>query len=53
MPAETELRDLVASRRGGVLGTIKRSGLPQLSNVLYLPGPTGARRLPGPWNLAS
>ena len=41
MPAETELWDLIASRREGVLGTIKRSGLPQLSNVLYLPGPGG------------
>ena len=37
MAAETELWDLIASRREGVLGTIKRSGLPQLSNVLYLP----------------
>jgi len=37
MPTETELWDLIASRREGVLGTIKRSGLPQLSNVLYLP----------------
>lgn len=37
MAAETELRELIASRREGVLGTIKRGGLPQLSNVLYLP----------------
>jgi PPOX class probable F420-dependent enzyme len=41
MPAETELWDLVASRREGVLATIKRSGLPQLTNVLYLPEPGG------------
>jgi PPOX class probable F420-dependent enzyme len=41
MPAETELWDLIASRREGVLATIKRSGLPQLSNVLYLPEPDG------------
>ena len=41
MPAESELWDLVASRREGVLGTVRRDGLPQLSNVLYLPGPGG------------
>ena len=41
MAAETELWDLVASRREGVLATIKRGGLPQLSNVLYLPEPGG------------
>jgi PPOX class probable F420-dependent enzyme len=41
MPAETELWDLIASRHEGVLATIKRSGLPQLSNVLYLPEPDG------------
>jgi PPOX class probable F420-dependent enzyme len=41
MAAETELRELIASRREGVLGTIKRGGLPQLSNVLYLPEPGG------------
>ena len=27
MAAETELRELIASRREGVLGTIKRGGL--------------------------
>jgi PPOX class probable F420-dependent enzyme len=41
MATETELRELIASRREGVLGTIKRGGLPQLSNVLYLPEPGG------------
>jgi PPOX class probable F420-dependent enzyme len=41
MPAESELWDLVASRREGVLATITRGGLPQLTNVLYLPGPDG------------
>jgi PPOX class probable F420-dependent enzyme len=41
MAAETELRELIASRREGVLGTIKRGGLPQLSNILYLPDPGG------------
>jgi PPOX class probable F420-dependent enzyme len=41
MAAETELWELIASRREGVLGTIKRGGLPQLSNVLYLPEPGG------------
>ena len=41
MAAETELRELIASRREGVLGTIKRGGLPQLSNILYLPEPGG------------
>ena len=41
MATEIELWDLIASRREGVLGTVKRSGLPQLSNVLYLPEPGG------------
>jgi hypothetical protein len=41
MATETELWDLIASRREGVLTTIRRGGLPQLSNVLYLPGPGG------------
>ena len=41
MAAETELRELIASRREGVLGTIKRGGLRQLSNILYLPDPGG------------
>jgi PPOX class probable F420-dependent enzyme len=41
MAAETELWDLIASGREGVLATIKRGGLPQLSNVLYLPEPGG------------
>jgi PPOX class probable F420-dependent enzyme len=41
MAAETELWDLIASGREGVLATIRRGGLPQLSNVLYLPWPGG------------
>lgn len=41
MPTETELWDLIASGREGVLGTIGRGGLPQLTNVLYLPGSDG------------
>ncbi len=41
MATETELWALVASGREAVLSTIKRSGLPQLSNVLYLPGNDG------------
>jgi PPOX class probable F420-dependent enzyme len=41
MATETELWELIASRREGVLATIRRSGLPQLSNVLYLPEPGG------------
>jgi len=41
MASEFELWDLVASGREGVLGTVKRGGLPQLSNVLYLPEPGG------------
>jgi PPOX class probable F420-dependent enzyme len=41
MAAESELWDLIASGREGVLGTVKRGGLPQLTNVLYLPEPGG------------
>ena len=41
MATETELWALVASGREAVLSTINRSGLPQLSNVLYLPGNAG------------
>jgi PPOX class probable F420-dependent enzyme len=41
MATETELWGLITSRREGVLTTIRRDGLPQLSNVLYLPGPGG------------
>ena len=37
MATETELRALIAAGREGVLATINRSGLPQLTNVLYLP----------------
>ncbi len=37
MATETELRALIAADREGVLATINRSGLPQLTNVLYLP----------------
>jgi PPOX class probable F420-dependent enzyme len=42
MATETELRALISAGREGVLSTIKRDGLPQLSNVLYLPAPDGA-----------
>ncbi len=38
MAAKSELWDLIASGREGVLAAIRRGGLPQLSNVLYLPG---------------
>jgi PPOX class probable F420-dependent enzyme len=41
MPAESELWDLVAAGREGVLAAVRRSGLPQLTNVLYLPDPGG------------
>jgi PPOX class probable F420-dependent enzyme len=41
MATETELRALITAGREGVLGTINRDGLPQLSNVLYLPGSDG------------
>src|ERR1700690_3900899 len=41
MAAESELWDLIARGREGVLGTVRRGGLPQLSNVLYLPEPGG------------
>jgi PPOX class probable F420-dependent enzyme len=41
MASEAELRALIASAREGVLATINRSGLPQLTNVLYLSGPGG------------
>ncbi len=41
MATETELRALIAAMREGVLATINRSGVPQLTNVLYLPGPGG------------
>jgi PPOX class probable F420-dependent enzyme len=41
MATETELWDLIASRREGVLAAIGRNGLPQLTNVLYLPGRGG------------
>jgi PPOX class probable F420-dependent enzyme len=41
MATETELWELVAGRRQAVLATLKRDGLPQLSNVLYLPDATG------------
>lgn len=41
MATQTELRTLITDNREGVLGTINRNGLPQLSNVLYLPGPGG------------
>jgi PPOX class probable F420-dependent enzyme len=41
MASEDELWELVATRREAVLATIKRDGLPQLSNVLYLSEPDG------------
>src|ERR1700690_3103412 len=41
MAAESELWDLIASGREGVLGTVKRGGLPQLTNVLSLPEASG------------
>src|ERR1700735_5849767 len=41
MAAESELWDLIARGREGVVGTVRRGGLPQLSNVLYLPEPGG------------
>jgi hypothetical protein len=44
MATETGLCDLIASCRKGVLAAIGRSGLPQLTNVLYLPGSAGGRR---------
>jgi PPOX class probable F420-dependent enzyme len=43
MAAEAELRTLIAVGREGVLATVNCSGLPQLSNVLYLPDPGGRR----------
>lgn len=43
MATETELWELIASRREGVLAAIRRGGLPQLSNILYLPEPGGRR----------
>jgi PPOX class probable F420-dependent enzyme len=43
MATETELRALIAAGREGVLATINRSGVPQLTNVLYLPGRRTAR----------
>jgi hypothetical protein len=45
MATETELWDPIASRRKGVLGTIKRSGLPQLTSVLCLPEPGHEQRM--------
>ena len=41
MATETELWGLIAAGREGVLATVRRGGLPQLSNVLYLPEPGG------------
>jgi PPOX class probable F420-dependent enzyme len=41
MATETELWALIATGREAILSTIKGSGLPQLSNVLYLPGNDG------------
>ncbi len=41
MATEGELWQLVAAGRKAVLATLKRDGLPQLSNVLYLSEPDG------------
>jgi PPOX class probable F420-dependent enzyme len=41
MASDTELWELVARGREAVLATLKRDGLPQLSNVLYLPDADG------------
>ncbi|HVW40244.1 MAG TPA: PPOX class F420-dependent oxidoreductase [Amycolatopsis sp.] len=41
MAGETQLWELIATGRQAVLATSKRNGLPQLSNVLYLPEPDG------------
>lgn len=43
MTDETDFWNLIATGREAVLSTINRSGLPQLSNVLYLPAPPGGR----------
>jgi PPOX class probable F420-dependent enzyme len=37
MATERELWELVASRRQAILATVNPDGLPQLSNVLYVP----------------
>lgn len=52
MATETELRALIAAGREDVLSTIKRNGLPRLSNVLYVPDPVDTAE-DGPWNSAS
>lgn len=41
MTDETDFWKLIAAGREAVLATINRSGLPQLSNVLYLPAAGG------------
>jgi PPOX class probable F420-dependent enzyme len=41
MASDTELWALVAAGREGVLAAVRRGGLPQLSNVLYLPSDEG------------
>ena len=41
MTDETDFWNLIATGREAVLSTINRSGLPQLSNVLYLPATNG------------
>ena len=41
MTDQTDFWNLIATGREAVLSTINRSGLPQLSNVLYLPGNSG------------
>ena len=41
MTDETDFWELIATGREAVLSTIKHSGLPQLSNVLYLPAADG------------
>jgi PPOX class probable F420-dependent enzyme len=41
MTDETDFWNLIATGREAVLSTINRSGLPQLTNVLYLPATDG------------
>jgi PPOX class probable F420-dependent enzyme len=41
MATDSELWELVARSREAVLATLKKDGLPQLSNVLYLPDADG------------
>jgi PPOX class probable F420-dependent enzyme len=36
MPTQDQLWELVAAERHGILATVKRDGVPQMSNVLYV-----------------